>query len=172
MWWKVEQRKPVAEIAVRVPEAQTNQAAMDAERAAKARLEEQRRSFDAQLAQEKAKTEHDKAIDAAKKVYEKWKDAVILAESTPRMSLPAQIARMQDIRREASDLKVPKCLDEAKISLLSGMDKQIKGFFYFLGNEAKVGDKLFAIEFQSSLEDIKAFLVGLGACASGIVVQP
>jgi hypothetical protein len=40
------------------------------------------------------------------------------------------------------------------------MDKQIKGFFYFLGNEAKVGDKLFAIEFQSSLEDIKAFLVG------------
>jgi hypothetical protein len=46
---------PSREIAVRVPEAQTNQAAMDAERAAKARLEEQRRSFDAQLAQEKAK---------------------------------------------------------------------------------------------------------------------
>jgi hypothetical protein len=49
VWWKVEQRKTAAEIGARAPEAKQNQAAIDAERAAKARLEEQRRAFDAQL---------------------------------------------------------------------------------------------------------------------------
>lgn len=172
VWWKVEQRKTAVEIVARLPEAKHNQALLEAERAAEARLEQQRRSFEVQLAQEKAKAEHDKAIEAVKKVYEKWKDAVILAESTPRISLPAQIARMQDIRREAADLTVPKCLSEGKSKLLSGMDKQLQGFLYFLTNDLKLGNKLFEIQFKSSLSDFKSFGIGLAACASGIVAQP
>lgn len=66
----------------------------------------------------------------------KWQDATTLASSTPRMSLPAQITRLQEIRTDTSAMEVPLCLLGAQSLLLKSMDYAIDGFMAFLGQKA------------------------------------
>jgi hypothetical protein len=62
-----------------------------------------------QLAQAKAKAEQVCSTADGKQVFallnefsSEWKDALSLADQTPRMSLPPQIANLQAIRRKAT----------------------------------------------------------------------
>jgi len=74
-------------------------------------------------------------IRLSQDLREQWDDALTLADSTPRGSLPPQIADLQRIRRETEDLEVPDCAAEAKEHLVGAMDAGIDGFIAFLGQE-------------------------------------
>jgi len=66
---------------------------------------------------------------------DKWDDAIVIAESTSRMSLAPQIENLQEIRRETEDLKISDCADEAHEALIAYMDQTIDAFIAFLGQE-------------------------------------
>jgi len=70
-----------------------------------------------------------------KPLLQEWDDAVKLANSTPRMSLPPQIEKMQSVRREVADLKIQSCLTDEHQLLLEAMDSQIDGFISFLAQD-------------------------------------
>lgn len=65
-------------------------------------------------------------------VLVRWKDAVTLAGSTPRMSLPDQIARLQALRQETIALQMPECAAPSMKALLEHQDNTIESFLLFL----------------------------------------
>ena len=81
-------------------------------------------------------TEIDKYLDAIRDVSRRFDDASMLANNTPRMSLPPVISDMQVIRRQAEDLKVPDCAATAKGVLVRYMNAVIDAFTAFLGQES------------------------------------
>lgn len=62
-----------------------------------------------------------------------WTDAINLASNTPRMQLATQIATLQDLRRQATQLEVPDCVKPTHQLLVDSMDNSINGFLAFLG---------------------------------------
>jgi hypothetical protein len=65
-------------------------------------------------------------------VARQFTDAAELAEMTPRNQLSAQIAPMQDIRRDAEDLDLPDCLSDARDALVDYMEAYIDVLIAFL----------------------------------------
>ncbi len=78
--------------------------------------------------------EIERYLDAIRDVSRRFDDAVALANTTPRGSLPPVIADLQEIRRDAEDLDVPGCADKAKNALVRYMDGIVDAFLLFLGN--------------------------------------
>jgi len=76
-----------------------------------------------------------KAIDDMSTVAEEFDDAFAVANSTARMSLSGPISEMQNVKRNADDIVVPVCLENAKQLLVGGMQTSIDGFIAFLGQE-------------------------------------
>src|SRR5687768_15649215 len=66
-------------------------------------------------------------LEAAQDIFEEWDDAFELANSTPRMSLPAVISELQEIRRNADDLEVPPCAAATKALMIEMMEAAIDG---------------------------------------------
>ena len=73
-----------------------------------------------------------KAVDS---VGRRFDDAASLANSTPRTDLSNRIADLQAARRDAEDLTVPRCAEQAKQALVAYMNQTIMGFIAFLGQE-------------------------------------
>jgi len=69
-------------------------------------------------------------------VYTKWKDALTLAKSTPRISLATPISGMQTIKQDATVLTAPACLSNSKKLLLDGMNLSISGYLDFMAQGA------------------------------------
>lgn len=86
---------------------------------------------DRKLAEAK-RSEAQKAINALNTIMRKWDDASKLADITSRGALAAPVASLQAIRREAQDLTVPPCADDAKKLAVQAMDMSINGFMVFM----------------------------------------
>lgn len=71
-------------------------------------------------------------VDSRDLVAEKWVDAVELADSTARISLAPQIDKLQEIKREASAIEPPDCLNISHSSFIIYMDKTINSFMLFM----------------------------------------
>jgi len=82
-----------------------------------------------------AKCNVQKYHDAVDPIAKKWDDAVTLANSTPRMTLPNQISELQSIERDAETVEVDKCMADAHAELVTSMKATIDGFLAFLGEK-------------------------------------
>jgi tRNA A37 threonylcarbamoyladenosine dehydratase len=94
------------------------------------------------LAQAKAKAEQICSTTDGKQVFalldeisSEWKDALSLADQSPRMSLPPQIVNLQAIRRKVEKQPWPECSAKAHKYLIDGMDQAIDGFITFLDSD-------------------------------------
>lgn len=67
-----------------------------------------------------------------KDLRSQWFDAVALASSTPRISLPTQIGRLQEIKQKMQSQNWSECAKPAKDLLLQSMQSKIDGFIEFL----------------------------------------
>lgn len=74
-------------------------------------------------------------IKEAEELFDDWDDANRLAGTTSRIALSPVIARLQEIRREASNLQVPECAEKVNDVLLDYMDKTIDGYIAFMSKE-------------------------------------
>src|SRR5687768_6814763 len=64
-------------------------------------------------------------------ILQAWDDANRLASSTPRIQLAAQIAKLQDVRRQAAGVSPYGCAAPAQAALLEMMDETIAGYTAF-----------------------------------------
>jgi hypothetical protein len=95
----------------------------------------------------------EKYLEIIEDTIEKWDDARSVAANTSRMSLGPQIQSLQEIYREAEDLNIPKCAQDAHDNLLTYMEKTIDGFVAFLGQEEDSAvNRLFSLA-EGYLED-------------------
>lgn len=65
-------------------------------------------------------------------IYRRWVDAERLALSTGRIALSGPVATMQAVQREAENVKVPECLDDAKKSLVELTRKSVTALIQFM----------------------------------------
>lgn len=107
-----------------------------------------------------------KSVADLNAIFVKWNDANRLADSTSRIALSGPVGNLQAIKREASSITVPACLDEAKQSLLDGMGANIEGFMIFMANENNLGKIYAADYFDKSREHFKKFEASMGGCPS------
>jgi hypothetical protein len=98
-------------------------------------------------------------------VAQRWDDAVDVAGATPRMALGAQVATLQEVRRDTQALEVPECLNKARTYLVRSMDAAIEGFIAFLAQEsdASVGKHFDTAD--SAMESFGDELARVRACA-------
>lgn len=100
-------------------------------------------------------------------IIEAWTDAVRLAGSTPRASLSAQIATLQDTRRRANAVTPPECLQSTHARLLKSMDTTIQSFLDFLEQKP---DATVQQGFVSAATDMQAYQSALTQIAQGTPV--
>ncbi len=72
------------------------------------------------------------SIEKLSLIESKWVDAFNLARSTPRIQLSQQVSALQTIKRDLDNLKLPDCLNQAKIFFGDSMDNAIEGFMAFM----------------------------------------
>lgn len=105
-----------------------------------------------------------KSVADLNSVFAKWNDAYRLADATSRIALSGPVSNLQAIKREATGITVPACLDAAKQSLLDGMGATIEGFMTFMANENNLG-KIYAADFfDKSREHFKKYEGAVGSC--------
>jgi type II secretory pathway pseudopilin PulG len=135
-------------------------AAQEKDRAQAERQELQRRQ-----AQEKSQNDALKSsLKTVDDLVSRWDDAVKVASTSSRIALPGPVGILQATRREAEQLAVPPCLDEAKVQLVKSMNNTIEGFLVFMRNELKIGDTLAQINFEESGKQMNLFKEGRSAC--------
>lgn len=145
-------------------EAAQQQAAV--EKAAEvSRREQERSQLEKRLAEAKqqsdALTATNKSLDA---LIGRWQDTVKVAGTTSRIALSGPVTAMQGLRREAEQLTVSPCMDQAKGHLVQHMGGTIEGFLVFMRNELKLGDELAAVHFSAATKDLEAFRTARAAC--------
>jgi len=70
-------------------------------------------------------------------ILQEWDDAVAIADSTPRMSLPDRVSELQDIRRKADNLQFENPdIAKAHLELVGAMDYGIDAFLSFLAQDS------------------------------------
>jgi len=97
------------------------------------------------------------------KILQQWSAANAVAGNTSRIALDGPIMRLQEIRQQASELKVPPCLEDAKHNLVLGMDEAIDGYLAFMrqANNTLVESKfsnaaLYMGQVADKLQDVKS----------------
>lgn len=135
------------------------QAASETQRAAEQKKrDEERAALQERLAQEqKQKDELSNSLKAVDSIHERWVDAIRVADATSRIALSTPVATLQNIRREAQELTVAPCMDEAKTTLISSMDLTIEGFFTFMTNKGEIGKLVAGDLLNQGTEKLKAF---------------
>ena len=76
-------------------------------------------------------------LDESGELFDRWFDAIEIADSTPRMSLAGPVGELQAIRREAENLDYPNCAVRVRRLLISVMDHSIEGYLLFMRDEAE-----------------------------------
>ncbi len=74
-------------------------------------------------------------IAAVQGIVKEWDDANALAGSTPRASLPAQIAVLQEISRRVDAFDHPSCADKPHDYLTAYMSSVTDAYLVFLAND-------------------------------------
>ena len=148
----------VAGALIRIKSYQSHQATIEA------------KAIAAKEAENKARlaAETDKLYSDLDNLAQRWTDAVTLADSTPRMSLPERVAELQKIKQEAENLKVNECLNNPKNSLILSMDATVNGFLVFLHNQNKQGDLAALAPLQKGRALFKDFAQGLSDCKAKV----
>lgn len=67
-------------------------------------------------------------------IQARWEDAVSVANTTPRMSLPAQVNELQAIKRDLDGVEHDACLNPAHDNLVLHYQYTIDGFLEFLAD--------------------------------------
>lgn len=130
-----------------------------------ARAQAERQELERRQAQEKAQNDALKSsLKTVDNLAARWDDAVKVALTSGRIALPGPVGILQSTRREAEQLTVPPCMDEAKVQLVKSMNSTIEGFLVFMRNELKIGDALAQIHFEESSKQMRAFKEGRSAC--------
>ncbi len=93
-------------------------------------------------------------------LIERFYDAALIADSSPRMSLPGPVADLQAIRREldAIDTDLP-CARSVQQPALTYMDHIIEGIILFMRDEPKVkitNEIKIAVENRTAFMDARA----------------
>jgi len=118
-------------------------------------------------AEERERELLEKAGKDLERLHSRWKDASALAGSTARIALATPVASLQAIRREASEMVVPECLDSPKAALLEGMDKEIEAYMKFM-QDANIGKILAAGLFVEASDAFGKFTFRMkDACPKG-----
>ncbi len=129
------------------------------------RREAERQQLEKRLAEEKqqrdALTASNKALD---ELIGRWGDAVKVAGTTGRIALSGPVATLQNVRREAQQLTLSPCMDQAKSLLTQSMDSTVEGFLEFMRNQLKIGDKLAQIDFDAAEKHMAAFRIARANC--------
>lgn len=112
--------------------------------------------------------ETDKLYSDLDNLARRWTDAVTLADSTPRISLPERVAELQKIKQETENLKVNECLNNPKNSLILSMDATVNGFLVFLHNQNKQGDLAALAPLQKGRALFNDFAQGLSDCKAKV----
>ena len=134
-------------------------------------LAAEKEAFEYKAAQEAKKAEFFKSFDVLADTVKRWDDAVTLASSTPRMSLPERIADLQKIKQDTEGLMVSLCLSTPKSILLRSMGPTIDGFLIFLHNKDHMGDIL-STDPMATGQSLRAeFGKGFSDCKEGIENQ-
>jgi hypothetical protein len=91
-------------------------------------------------------------------LLEEWDDAVIIANQTPRVSLPNVIPELQGIRRRTEDLEIEECFEDAHLFLVKYMDYTIEAFIAFMGQE---DDDVVSQKFNMAQTNFETYLLRL-----------
>lgn len=129
------------------------------------RKESERKELEKRLLE--SKLQQDSLTATAKSIDEllaRWDDALKVASSSSRVSLSGPVTLLQSTRREAEQLTLPPCMDEAKTSLVASMNSTIQGFVVFMRNELKLGDTMARIEFEEAAKHMGAFKEHRATC--------
>lgn len=136
--------------------------------AQKTRAEQERKAVEERLAKEKAQRDAlSMSLKAVDDVVARWNDAVKIASTTSRVSLPGPVATLQAVRRDAEQIVAPPCLDVGKAELIKSMNSTEQGFLVFMRNELKLGDVLSKLDFEEAGKSMAAFKREREACPGG-----
>jgi len=94
-------------------------------------------------------------INEVERLLGEWDDANTLANNTSRGALSQPIARLQEIRRKAENLKIPEDAVKVNRLLVDYMNKIIDGYFAFMTEEK---DSKIAIIFDEADLLLKRFM--------------
>lgn len=89
-------------------------------------------------------------------LMKRWEDAFVLANSSPRIALPPQIATLQSIRRELAEGEPAPCAQKTHDQFVEAMDEIIVAFLAFLGQEPDYTVKRHFENATVLLEKVKA----------------
>jgi len=70
-------------------------------------------------------------------VLSEFQDAMTIASATSRIALPAQVARLQEVRRKLEAAQPPACATVAHAKLVKAMNGEIESFLRFMTLDAK-----------------------------------
>ena len=147
-WRYSEHRAAQKQIAKEVAERQVQQT----------RAEQERKAVEERLAKEKAQRDAlSTSLKAVDDVVARWNDALKIASTSSRVSLPGPVATLQAIRRDAEQIVAPPCLDVGKAELIKSMSSTEQGFLVFMRNELKLGDVLSKGDFDDAAKAMAAF---------------
>jgi ribosomal protein S27AE len=89
---------------------------------------------------EKIRAERLAGLTEIKKLIDRWKDAEVIANASPRIALAGPIATLQAIRRELAALKVDECIDTAKSNVSRYMELKVESFIAFMAKDDVVSN--------------------------------
>lgn len=89
----------------------------------------------------------------ASALSQEFSDVLAVAEQSPRVALPGQIATMQDIRRRLDALAVPECAAKLKRHQWLAMTSAIDAYTAFLGQK---GDAVVQAHLAIATEETRA----------------
>ena len=74
-------------------------------------------------------------VGALDELWKKWMDQLEVAEATPKFSLPDQIVRLQEIKREFEKLKPSDCTIKLYSLLMNSSKNTIDAYLAFLSDD-------------------------------------
>lgn len=77
-------------------------------------------------------------ITSLEPIIEKWGDHVQVANYTSRINLGAEVSKLQEIKREANNLEIDACFEEAHQHLINSFDSEIEAFMAFMRESSDV----------------------------------
>jgi len=104
------------------------------------------------------------ALKTVDEFVSRWEDAARVAGVTSRIALTAPVTAMQNLKREASALVMPACLNPAKASLDKSITNTIEAYMVFMTERNNLGKELTIDMLSAAAEDMAKFKRMRSAC--------
>lgn len=148
-----------------------DKAKQEAEEQKRKQIEAEKAAFEYEAKQKAEQEEFFKSYDDLAIVVKRWDDGLLLAGSTPRMSLPDRVAELQKIKQDTELLLLPLCLEQQKKILVRSMESSINGLIIFLHNRSNAGEMLSLDAVNTGKALREEFGKGFSDCKEGIENQ-